>query len=195
VTKAYICDSCHQISTITLDVQRCHHCGSDTHISPEGTTELPIPKNVRVREYANGPDYGAASYPADSSDAIKFVILEHYPAPKTEPNTPETRPGRLDLKVVEVGDKSCKSESRPSSSTSDKTADENGEFIIYVQDEQEHPDSPWREEKQEVDHASNEQEAEYLVREYQTAYGRNVRVWFENTRRGATGEDNLIVAG
>jgi hypothetical protein len=62
------------------------------------------------------------------------------------------------------------------------STDEDEGFVIYAHDPQSFPDAKWRGEKQAVDQASNQQEAEYLVREYQIAYGRNMRVWFENTR-------------
>jgi hypothetical protein len=44
VTRAYICDSCGGISTITWDTGHCIFCGSVTDISPEDAVEVPIPK-------------------------------------------------------------------------------------------------------------------------------------------------------
>jgi putative nucleotidyltransferase with HDIG domain len=59
-------------------------------------------------------------------------------------------------------------------------------YVIYAQkEEQRLRDPKCREEKEEVDHATSEKEAEKVVVEYKIAYGQGWRVWFENVRPDA----------
>jgi hypothetical protein len=45
VTKAYICDACGRISTITWDDGSCHYCLKSTHVLTDEAVEIPIPKS------------------------------------------------------------------------------------------------------------------------------------------------------
>jgi hypothetical protein len=51
-----------------------------------------------------------------------------------------------------------------------------GSYVTYAQEKQRPRDPKCREEKQEVDHASSEKEAEKLVSEYKTSYDRGWKV-------------------
>jgi hypothetical protein len=73
-----------------------------------------------------------------------------------------------------TSDGACAGVGSPPVSVSSTHEDEG--FVVYTQDPQNFPDAKRHEEKQELDHASSQQEAEYLVREYQIAYGHNMRV-------------------
>ena len=156
VTRAYICDSCGRISTVTWNNEFCNGCWKATRVLSDQATEIPIPKS----EF--GTDFIAVVYQGKVVD----VLL---PSDRTSIHTTVHECG-MDGHVQAFVDRTESGDGDCTSSGSHPVSLGLTEFVVYSG------------KKQEVDRASSEQEAEKLVGEYKTVFGQGWNVWFENAR-------------